>query len=144
MSQHLIDDVAIAWDELGTDLLDGTPDPLRTQLTGGRNWPSRELDNIITSDGSPPEREVITEANSGGLTWGYVLHQAGIEVINLYAADHGSLIDWDTDPRTRFSDSQHLWAPDLPIPATRPPRITPSPNVPAASPAANVQNALRR
>lgn len=54
MSRHLIDDVAVGWDELGTDLLDGVPSPLVTALTGGEHWPSVTLDNLITADGSVP------------------------------------------------------------------------------------------
>ncbi|MFD4476436.1 hypothetical protein ACFWPU_10030 [Streptomyces sp. NPDC058471] len=131
MSVHLIDEVTIAWDELGTDLLDGAPTSLLKQLTGGERWPSREMNDVITSDGSPPEREVITEANSGYLSWGYVLHTAGIEVISLSADDRGPIVDWDTDPRTRFSDHPDLWLPGQPVPATRPPRTTPAPAAPA-------------
>ncbi len=130
MSIHLIDQVNIAWDELGNDLLDGTPMSLLKQLTGRERWPSREMDDIITSDGSPPERQVITEGNSGDLAWGYVLHPVGIEVISLYAADRGPIVDWNTDPRTRFSDHPYLWLPGQPVPATRLPRTT---LVPAAA-----------
>lgn len=136
MSVHLIDHVTIAWDELGTDLLDSAPRSLIKQLTGGESWPSREIDDLITSDGSPPEREVITEANSSSLSWGYVLHPAGIEVISLYAADRGPLVDWNSDPRTRFSDNPYLWLPGHPVPATRPPRTRPVQAAPAPSPTA--------
>ncbi|WP_309248779.1 hypothetical protein [Streptomyces sp. MNP-20] len=34
MRVHLIDQVSIAWDELGTDLLDGAPKSLIKKLTG--------------------------------------------------------------------------------------------------------------
>ncbi|MEU7646303.1 hypothetical protein [Streptomyces huasconensis] len=140
MSVHLIDQVSIAWDELGTDLLDGAPKALLKQLTGGERWPSREMDDIVTSDGSPPERVVITEADSSDLSWGYVLHPVGIEVISLYAADRGPIVDWNTDPRTRFSDHPYLWLPGQPVPATRLPRTTlvpaaPAPTSPAVRPA---------
>ncbi|WP_349239286.1 hypothetical protein [Streptomyces sp. CC224B] len=95
------------------------------------------MDAVITSDGSSPEREVITEANSSPVSWRYVLHPVGIEVISLYAANRGPIVDWDTDPRARFSDHPHLWLPGQPVPATRPPRPTPAPIAPApASPAA--------
>ncbi|MYT96610.1 MULTISPECIES: hypothetical protein [unclassified Streptomyces] len=141
MSVHLIDQVAIAWDELGTDLLDGAPKLLVRKLTGGGRWPSREMENLVTSDGSPPEREVITEANSSSLSWGYVLRPEGIEVISLYAADRGPIVDWNTDPRTRFSDNRYLWLPGHPVPATQPPRprrapaVAPKPVPAAAKPA---------
>ncbi|PKV84307.1 hypothetical protein [Streptomyces sp. TLI_146] len=131
MSAHLIDQVTIAWDELGTDLLDGAPTPLLKQLVGGERWPSCEMDDIITADGSPPEQEVITETNSDDLSWSYVLHPASIEVISLYAPDRGPIVDWNTDPRTRFSDHHSLWLPGQPVPATRPPRTAP----PLAAPA---------
>lgn len=142
MSVHLIDQVAIAWEELGTDLLDGAPEPLVRKLTGGGRWPSREMDNLITPDGSPPQREVITEANSTAIFWGYVLHPEGIEVISLDVADRGPVVDWNTDPRTRFSDTRYLWLPGHPVPATRPlrttraPAVAPKPTSAAAKPAA--------
>ncbi|MGW0613279.1 hypothetical protein [Streptomyces sp. NPDC002788] len=41
MSRHLIDDVAVGWDELGTDLLDDAPPALVTALTGGEHRLSR-------------------------------------------------------------------------------------------------------
>ncbi|WP_253916137.1 hypothetical protein [Streptomyces sp. MNP-20] len=145
MSAHLIDQVAIAWAELGTDLLDGVPKPLLRKLTGGDVWPSREMDDLENLDGSPPEREVITEAtaNSGAIEWAYVLHSEGIEVISLEAADRGPLVAWNTNPHTLFSNSRHLWLPGHPVPATR---LSRSARVPAAakpaSPAA--QRAARR
>ncbi|MGW2858259.1 hypothetical protein [Streptomyces sp. NPDC001205] len=138
MSVHLIDEVTIAWDELGTDLLDGAPKSLATQLAGRERWPSRQMENVVNADGSPAEREVITEANSRSLVeWGYVLRPEGIEVISLTEATRGPIIDWNTDPRTRFSDHLSLWLPGQPAPATRPPRSAPSPAAPSpASPAA--------
>ncbi|WP_337662884.1 hypothetical protein [Streptomyces cellulosae] len=56
MAQHLIDDVAVGWDELGTDLLDDAPLALVAALTGGEHWPSSSLDHLVTPDGSPPVR----------------------------------------------------------------------------------------
>ncbi|MEU2874098.1 hypothetical protein ABZ769_33700 [Streptomyces olivoreticuli] len=70
MSQHLVANVAVGWSELGTDLLDGTPEALRNELTGGESHLSSELDNLITPDGSPPERMTVTEGATSGLDWG--------------------------------------------------------------------------
>ncbi|MEV0445830.1 hypothetical protein AB0I84_12485 [Streptomyces spectabilis] len=136
MSARLIDQVSIAWDELGTDLLDGAPKPLVRQLTGGDVWPSREMDDLENLDGSPAEREVITETSSGFIDWAYILHRQGIEVIGLHEAARGPLVDWNTDPRTRFRDSQRLWLPGHSVPAAQPPRTTRVPAAPMpASPA---------
>lgn len=79
MSRHLIDDIAVGWDELGTDLLDGAPPALVTALTGGEHWPSRTLDHLITPDGSPPVRMSVTDttADEQDMHWGYVLHKEG-------------------------------------------------------------------
>ncbi len=38
MSRHLVVDVAVGWNELGTDLLDGAPPEIITALTGGERW----------------------------------------------------------------------------------------------------------
>ncbi|MFE6163148.1 hypothetical protein ACFQ7F_30020 [Streptomyces sp. NPDC056486] len=79
MSRHLIDDVAVGWEELGTDLLDDAPPALVAALTGGEHWPSRTLDHLITPDGSPPVRMAVTNATADALDlqWGYVLHTEG-------------------------------------------------------------------
>ncbi|MFB7270772.1 hypothetical protein [Streptomyces sp. NPDC056244] len=123
MSWHLIDTVAIAWDELGTDLLDGAPEALLTALTGGEHWPSTHLDNLITPDGSPPTRITVTDETAAGqdMQWGYVLYPSGIEVISLMMAEtRGPLVCWDTDPRTRFSDHPGRWKPSRQASATAP------------------------
>ncbi|PIM71825.1 hypothetical protein CTU88_14225 [Streptomyces sp. JV178] len=146
MAQHLIDNVPVGWSCLGTDLLDGAPEALRTHLTGGRDFPSNELDDIVTADGSPPERQTVTEKTADGLDWGYVLHPHGIEVIPLPETKQGLIVDWNTDPRARFSDSYVLWKPGQPLPATLPPRATQpaaTPAQPAAAPAANRPAARR-
>ncbi|MER6331365.1 hypothetical protein ABT298_18960 [Streptomyces sp. NPDC001034] len=126
MARRLIDDVAIGWDELGTDLLDGAPPAIVTALTGGEQWPSRALDNfLITPDGSPPDRMAVTERSAADeeLKWGYVLRPKGIEVINVQLqAGWGPVVGWDTDPRTRFSDHTAHWAFHLPVPAVKPGR----------------------
>ncbi|MEV5506570.1 hypothetical protein [Streptomyces orinoci] len=113
MSRHLVDDVAIGWEELGTDLLDKAPPALVDALTGGEQWPSRTLDNLITPDGSPPVRMTVTDstADAQDLQWGYILHPQGIEVISLLHHDRGPIVDWHTDPRTAFSDTPTRWNP---------------------------------
>ncbi|MDF3292416.1 hypothetical protein [Streptomyces silvisoli] len=147
MARHLIDDVDYGWSEIGTDLLDGAPDALRQTLTGGTEYPSRKYTDVINTDGTPAKRQLITQATTGGLDWGYVLHPHGIEVIPLSEEDHGPVVDWNTDPRARFSDSYARWKPGRPIPATIPPRAThpqATPAQPAAAPASTARPSTRR
>ncbi|MGW2404061.1 hypothetical protein ACWCXK_05985 [Streptomyces sp. NPDC001739] len=129
MTRHLIDDVAVGWDELGTDLLDGSPPALVAALTGGEQWPSRTLDDLITPDGSPPRKMTVTDdtVDDQNLQWGYVLHPRGIEVISLFHDDGGPVVGWNTDPRTKFSDSRAHWASHKPVPGVPPARATPPP-----------------
>ncbi|MBC2878067.1 hypothetical protein K7I03_28510 [Streptomyces mobaraensis] len=143
MSQHLVDNVSVGWSELGTDLLDGAPEPLRQALAGSENHPSSQLDDLITPDGSPPRRMTVTEASTEGLDWGYILRPHGIEVIHQYE-DRGPVVGWKTDPRARFSDGYARWTPGGPVPATAPPRTT-QPPAPAKSAATSIaRNAARR
>nr|WP_285513054.1 hypothetical protein [Streptomyces sp. NBRC 14336] len=137
MSRHLIDDVAVGWDELGTDLLDGAPPTLVAALTGGEQRPSRTLDHLITPDGSPPVRMSVTAytADEQDMQWGYVLHKEGVEVISLLHNDIGPVVDWATDPRTVFSDDPAAWSSLAPAPTIRASRSTPPPSDPAAAPA---------
>ncbi|MCZ4102351.1 hypothetical protein [Streptomyces sp. H39-C1] len=137
MSHHLIDTVAIGWDELGTDLLDGAPLSLIAGLTGGAQWPSRALAHVITPDGSPPVRMTVTDdtADAQGMQWGYVLHEQGIEVISLYHQDLGPIVKWSTDPRTLFSDDRELWFCDEPAPIIRSVQNTPPLGPPTSAPA---------
>ncbi|MFE2942940.1 hypothetical protein ACFXKG_28365 [Streptomyces sp. NPDC059255] len=81
MARHLIDDVPVGWETLGTDLLDGAPAELVTTLTRGRRWPSSTLDHSITLDGSPPARMTVTHEHAAdqNLQWGYVLRPNGIK-----------------------------------------------------------------
>ncbi|WP_265106384.1 hypothetical protein [Streptomyces sp. ET3-23] len=132
MSRHLVDDVAIGWDKLGTDLLDGAPPALIAALTGGAEWPSRTLDKVITPDGSPPVRMAVTDytADEQDMEWGYLLHPDGIEVISLLHQDIGPLVDWDTDPRAVFSDSPARWT------SIAPPPVVPFPRAAATRAAA--------
>ncbi|MFJ2783876.1 MULTISPECIES: hypothetical protein [unclassified Streptomyces] len=138
LSRYLVDDVVFAWDEIGTDLLDGSPPGLLQQLTGGAQWPSREMTGVINLDGTPAEREVITQNNSDNSHWGYILHPGGVEVISRQADHRGPVISWDTDPRCHFSDAFALWMPGSPPPMSLPhdlPKLspTPAPARPAAS-----------
>lgn len=136
MSRHLIDDVAVGWDELGTDLLDEAPHALVNALTGGEHWPSRTLDHLVTPDGSPPVRISVTDttADQQDLQWGYVLHTEGIEVISLLHQDLGPVVDWATDPRTAFNDHPAAWSCLNPAPTIRASR-TPPRSAPATAPA---------
>lgn len=147
MSRHLIDDVAIGWDELGTDLLDGAPPALITALTGGEQWPSGTLDHLITPDGSPPVRMTVTDetADAQDMKWGYVLHRQGIEVISLLYKNTGPVVNWSTDPRTVFSDHPGHWSSFAPVPVVQAVRSTPPPSAPAmASAKANTPSPATR
>ncbi|MGW2137683.1 hypothetical protein ACWCW2_16940 [Streptomyces sp. NPDC001773] len=137
MCRHLIDDVAVGWDELGTDLLDDAPPALVNALTGGEHWPSRTLDHLVTPDGSPPVRMSVTDttADEQDMQWGHVLHKEGIEVISLLHEDLGPVVDWATDPRTVFNDHPAAWSCLDPAPTIRVPRGTPSQSAPATAPA---------
>ncbi|MFJ6438634.1 hypothetical protein [Streptomyces sp. NPDC091416] len=106
MTQHLVDDVAVGWEELGSDLLDGAPPETIAALTGGAAWPSRTLDNLKTLDGSPPVRMTVTETTAADqdMAWGYLLRPQGIEVIPVQYAPSGTVFNWDTDPCTDFSN----------------------------------------
>ncbi|MEU6182775.1 hypothetical protein [Streptomyces coeruleorubidus] len=147
MCCHLIDNVAIGWDELGTDLLDGAPPALVTALTGGEQWPSRTLDHLISPDGAPPVRLAVTEStvDEQDLQWGYVLGEEGIEVISLLHEDTGPVVSWATNPLTAFNDHPAAWTSLGPPPPVRATRSTPPPNAPAAAPAkAGSPRAARR
>lgn len=137
MCRHLIDDVAVGWDELGTDLLDDAPPALVTALTGGEHWPSRTLDHLVTPDGSPPVRMSVTDetADAEDMEWGYVLHKEGVEVISLLHEDIGPIVSWAIDPRTACNDHPAAWSSRDSPPAIRASRSTPSPSAPAAAPA---------
>ncbi|MFI5852545.1 hypothetical protein [Streptomyces parvulus] len=63
MSRHLINDVTVGWDELGTDLLDNAPPALVHALTGGERSSSRTLDHLVTPDGSLLVRMSVTDEN---------------------------------------------------------------------------------
>ncbi|MEU2131773.1 hypothetical protein [Streptomyces sp. NPDC018352] len=128
MTRHLVDDVAIAWEELGTDLLDGAPPETIAVLTGGDQWSSRTMDDLITPDGSPPTRMTVTETTAAAqdVEWGYVLHQQGIEVIPAQYTVSGPVISWDTDPRSDFS-APAFWATATPAQPRATPATAPAP-----------------
>ncbi|MEV7413275.1 hypothetical protein AB0O04_36290 [Streptomyces althioticus] len=136
MVQHLVDGVAVGWDELGTDLLAGAPPQVFTALTGGEQWPSRTFDHLITPDGSPPVRMTVTERTAADqdVQWGYVLRSEGIEVISVPHADAGPVIGWDTDPRTLFSDHPADWPAPTPSPLATSTRTVPRTARTAVSP----------
>ncbi|MFJ9446762.1 hypothetical protein ACIRRH_33620 [Kitasatospora sp. NPDC101235] len=123
LSHHLIDTPVIGWEGIGTDLLDGAPDELRDRWLRRGPYPSSQFsaDGIITPDGSPPSKDIVTEQTTGGLNWAYVLHADGIEVIGLYDYDRGPVVPWDTDPTSDFSDYAARWPPTGPLPVTPPP-----------------------
>ncbi|WP_405421499.1 hypothetical protein [Streptomyces erythrochromogenes] len=124
MARNLIDDVPVGWSTLGTDLLDKAPEPLVQALVGGESFPGRQMDDLITPDGSPPVRMTVRDGATDGLDWGYVLHDHGIEVISLNEELRGPVVGWMTDPMAHFSDHPALWPPADPAPA-RLPRTAP-------------------
>ncbi|MFF0201922.1 hypothetical protein [Streptomyces sp. NPDC005017] len=136
MCRHLIDGAPEGWSQLGTDLLDGAPEPLRAELVGSDEHPSKQLDDVhvITGGAAEPEPWTVTEKSDRGLDWGYVLHPYGIEVIPLHAEARGPVVAWDTDPRARFSNGTYRWRPGKPVPATLPPRAA-ALSTPTATPA---------
>ncbi|MER6566975.1 hypothetical protein ABT288_12450 [Streptomyces sp. NPDC001093] len=146
MTQHLVDGVAVGWDELGTDLLTGAPPEVVTALTGGEHWPSSTLDHLITPDGSPPVRMTVTQQTAADqdVQWGYVLRLEGIEVISVPHADAGPVIGWDTDPRTRFSDHPAHWPAPTPSPATTSTRTARPPQTARAAAPPRPRTAARR
>ncbi|MGW1224865.1 hypothetical protein [Streptomyces sp. NPDC002530] len=135
MTRHLVDDVTVGWDELGTDLLDGAPPALVSSLVGDERWSSRTLDHLVTPDGSPPVRMSVTDATveDQDMQWGYVLHGSGIEVISLMNEDLGPMVRWSTDPRSAFSDDPAAWS-SLAAAPVRAPRTAPAPHAPTAIP----------
>ncbi|MGW4197084.1 hypothetical protein [Streptomyces sp. NPDC005004] len=135
LSQHLIDDVRVGWEELGTDLLAGAPPELASALTGGDEWPGRTLDHLLTPDGSPPVRMTVTDqdALAQDMQWGYVLHPHGIEVISVQHEERGRVIGWDTDPRAAFNDHPLSWSPSAPPTVASPARSRPTPAQRAAA-----------
>lgn len=135
MARHLVDGVAVGWDELGTDLLDGAPPEILSALTGGEQWSSSTLDHLVTPDGSPPVRMTVTEKTAADLDvqWGYILRPHGIEVISVLHAAAGPVVAWGTDPRARFSNHPAHWS--APASAAAPP-ARPAPAPPSRGPRA--------
>ncbi|MEV6807767.1 hypothetical protein [Streptomyces sp. NPDC051132] len=139
MTRHLVDEVSVGWEELGTDLLDGAPPYVVEELTRGERWASRTMDHLITPDGSPPARMSVTEKDAAeqDLEWGYVLRPEGIEVISVPYADAGPVVGRDTSPLTCFSDPRYWLAvtaqPPLatPAPAAGPAQTAPAPAPPS-------------
>ncbi|MFF3556158.1 hypothetical protein ACFYXL_22450 [Streptomyces tsukubensis] len=140
MARHLVDDVTVGWSTLGTDLLDEAPDPIRAALSRHGEYPSSGLD-VITSDGSPPERMTVTPQSTEGLNWGYVLRPAGIEVIALREYTRGPLVGWDTDPLSRISSAPVHWVPGRPAPVITP---GPAPKLTTTAPTAAADSAPQR
>ncbi|GAU70744.1 hypothetical protein SSP35_22_00470 [Streptomyces sp. NBRC 110611] len=139
MARYLIDDAPEGWSYLGTELLVGAPDVLRDRLARGRDDPGRRYPP--RAPGSPL---LYTERTASRLDWGYVLQPHGIEVISQPGTERGPVVDWNTEPRVRLSDTRSMWKAGQPIPATTPPRateptLTPAPRlarpIPATAPA---------
>jgi hypothetical protein len=124
LASHLIDSPRIAWETLGTDLLDTAPGALVDALTGGEHWASTTL-NLITPDGSPPQRMTLTEKTAADdwISWRYVLRADAIEVVAVSAgATSGRPVPWSTPPHHAFSDDPGAWRPRPVPPPSRPPR----------------------
>ncbi len=134
MTRHLVDDVAIGWEELGSDLLDGAPPRIVAALTGGDAWPSRTLDNLMTLDGSPPTRMTVTESTVANMDveWGYVLRPSGVEVFPTNYAVAGPVVNWDADPLTDFGNPAS-WPTVTPARSRAPSTASPLPARPGTS-----------
>ncbi|GAU70745.1 hypothetical protein SSP35_22_00480 [Streptomyces sp. NBRC 110611] len=143
MARYLVDEVHHGWEELGTDLLDGAPAALRTSLTGGMEFPSRQFTNVLNADGTPAERELITPDGTNGLDWAYVLHSHGIEVIALQEYDRGPVVPWHTDPRSLIHADPSVWRPDFRAPVL-PPRTAPRLTATAAAAAPTSRKTAHR
>ncbi|MEV4943604.1 hypothetical protein [Streptomyces zaomyceticus] len=117
LRRHLVD-APHDWSGLGMDLLEGAPEHVLNQIDPhAERFPSRPLDDIVTLSGEPAEPITITQANAGGLEWGYVLHDHGIEVIALTWDDRGGpIVSWDRSPLARFQGTPSLWGRDQPVP----------------------------
>ncbi|MFC8708879.1 MULTISPECIES: hypothetical protein [unclassified Streptomyces] len=137
MIRHLVDDVAVGWEELGSDLLQGAPPALAEALTAGENWPSRTLNPPVTPGDTARERPAVTHETAlhMDVEWGYVLHPQGIEVINVLTDECGPVVDWDTDCLTTFDDAPDCWIPDRPAPTLAPPPSCAARPVPVPAPA---------
>ncbi|MFD3580884.1 hypothetical protein [Streptomyces sp. NPDC058683] len=144
MTRHLVDDVAVCWDELGTDLLDGAPPEIVTALVGTERWPSTTPTNLITPDGSAPVRMGVTEKTAADqdIQWGYILRPSGIEVIAVQHAPCGSVVSWSADPRTPFSNHPAHWPVSAPPSAGS--RASRSPYTSPAADASTARRAARR
>ncbi|MFF7791490.1 hypothetical protein [Streptomyces sp. NPDC007991] len=68
------------------------------------------------------------------LQWGYVLGEAGIEVLSLLHEDNGPVVIRATNPLTVFNDHPAAWASLGPPPPVRATRSTPPPNGSRRSP----------
>ncbi|MFI1890232.1 hypothetical protein [Streptomyces jumonjinensis] len=141
MTRHLVDDVPVGWSNLGTDLLDGAPDQARTALARHGEFPSSGLADLITPDGSPPERMTVAPETTGGLNWGYILRPEGIEVIALREYTRGPLVGWDADPLSRISGTPTRWVPGRPAPVVTP---RPAPRLTTTAPAATADSVPQR
>ncbi|MFD4257645.1 hypothetical protein ACFWR9_08435 [Streptomyces sp. NPDC058534] len=71
------------------------------------------------------------------MSWGYVLHPQGIEVIALQAYSRGPVVAWDTDPRSRIVAHPGAWHPDSQAPIVAPstaPRLSTAASASAPAP----------
>ncbi|MFJ1707577.1 hypothetical protein [Kitasatospora sp. NPDC088346] len=105
----------MGWSALGAELLDGAPDEVRT-APGVSRWPGRQYSAGPRADGRVEHRAVITDRTTAGLSWAYVLHAHGVEVIGLSEHRRGPVVPWSTDPRGRFTDAPAAWRLDAPLP----------------------------
>ncbi|MFG2996579.1 hypothetical protein [Streptomyces sp. NPDC048340] len=113
MAHYLVDSPAISWDYLGSDLLEGAPEPVQQRLGTNGYDACRPTTNMVTIDGSPVQRMTFTEvsARESWLSWAYVLHPQGAEVVSLQNGPSGLVVAWDTDPLTPFTDDAERWRP---------------------------------
>ncbi|MFE4054959.1 hypothetical protein ACFXP3_01395 [Streptomyces sp. NPDC059096] len=79
------------------------------------------------------------------LQWEYVLRPYGIEVISLAYEDAGPIVNWNTDPRSVFTNCADRWTPRSPAPVIVPARTAPTRTAASATtPKAETSAARRR
>ncbi|QHC18928.1 hypothetical protein GR131_27790 [Streptomyces sp. GF20] len=110
MQTHLIDSPTTGWEEIGTDLLDGVPPVLAAKITGGQQWPSVQLGDaipVVTTDGSPLQRDLITDATAGGwgIEWVYVLNADAIAVVHVPTGSRQN-VPWSADLLSPLGDQR--------------------------------------
>ncbi|MFR9723988.1 hypothetical protein ACL02R_11575 [Streptomyces sp. MS19] len=113
MTRHLITDAPAGWDVLGTDLLAGAPEELRSRIAPYLDPSRKQATTDATSVADAPLTTTLRELRHSSLSWAYVLGQRGIDVIPLthWSGPERYLVTWATDARSYFPDDPDHWVP---------------------------------